>query len=402
MKTERETVALQAQGEAFPPWPDFGDDEVAAAAAVLRSGKVNYWTGEETRRFEREYAAHAGTKYAVALANGTVSLELALAMLGIGPGDEVITTPRTFLASASCIVLRGAQPVFADVDRESGNITAESIERVLTPRTKAIIPVHLAGWPCEMDAIMELAQLRGIAVIEDCAQAHGAQYKGRILGGFGTFGSYSFCQDKIITTGGEGGMLLTDDEGLWSRAWSYKDHGKSFDAVYKRKHGPGFRWLHESFGTNWRLTEMQSAIGRLQLRKLPDWVRLRRANAARMREGLSGIGVLRVPVPPAHVLHSYYKFYGFLETRSLRESWTRDRIVAEINARGVPCFSGSCSEIYLEKAFDGHPSRPARRLPVAQELGESSLMFLVHPTLRSSHIDRTCEVAAETIARALQ
>jgi dTDP-4-amino-4,6-dideoxygalactose transaminase len=394
MKTERQTVALQAQTGEFPPWPDFGEDEVAAVAGVLRSGKVNYWTGEETRCFEREYA--------VALTNGTVSLELALAMLGVGPGDEVITTPRTFLASASCIVLRGAKPVFADVDRESQNITAESIERVLTPQTKAIIPVHLAGWPCEMDPIMELARSRGIAVIEDCAQAHGAQYKGRSLGGFGTFGSYSFCQDKIITTGGEGGMLLTDDADLWSRAWSYKDHGKSFDAVYKRQHGPGFRWLHESFGTNWRLTEMQSAIGRLQLRKLPEWVRLRRVNAARMCEALSGISALRVPMPPAHVLHSYYKFYAFLETRSLREGWTRDRIVAEINGGGVPCFSGSCSEIYLEKAFDGHPSRPARRLPVAQELGESSLMFLVHPTLRSSHIDRTCEVAAQVIGRAVK
>jgi dTDP-4-amino-4,6-dideoxygalactose transaminase len=402
MKVEREAVNEQVQPVAFAPWPDFSEDEVAAVAAVLRSGKVNYWTGEEARCFEREYAAHAGTSHAVALANGTVSLELALAALEIGPGDEVVTTPRTFLASASCIVLRGANAVFADVDRDSQNITAQSIEQVLTPKTRAIIPVHLAGWPCEMDGIIELAQARGIAVIEDCAQAHGAQYRNRTVGGFGTFGSYSFCQDKIITTGGEGGMLVTNDEGLWSRAWSYKDHGKSFDAVYRRNHGPGFRWLHESFGTNWRLTEMQAAIGRLQLRKLHDWVQRRRANAARMCAGLSGIRALRVPMPPAHIHHAYYKFYAFLETQSLRQGWTRDRIVAAINELGVPCFSGSCSEIYLEKAFDGHPSRPVRRLPVAQELGESSLMFLVHPTLGAAQIDRTCQAAEQIITRAVR
>jgi hypothetical protein len=402
MKVASEAIGQQAPAGAFPPWPDFGEDEVAAVATVLRSGKVNYWTGEETRCFEREYATHIGTSYAVALANGTVSLELALEALQIGPGDEVVTTPRTFLASASCIVLRGATPVFADVDRDSQNITAESIEQVLTPRTRAIIVVHLAGWPCEMDRIVELAQARGIAVIEDCAQAHGAQYRNRIVGGFGTFGSYSFCQDKIITTGGEGGMLVTHDEALWSRAWSYKDHGKSFAAVYGRQHGPGFRWLHESFGTNWRLTEMQAAIGRLQLRKLPSWVQLRRTNAARMSAGLTGIKALRVPMPPAHIRHSYYKFYAFIDTGSLRQDWTRDRIVAAINELGVPCFSGSCSEIYLEKAFDGHRSRPARRLPVARELGESSLMFLVHPTLGAAHIDRTCEAAAQVIARAVK
>ncbi|HEX7115960.1 MAG TPA: DegT/DnrJ/EryC1/StrS aminotransferase family protein [Steroidobacter sp.] len=403
MNTEaRMTAVPQSQVSAFPAWPHFDEEEVAAVTAVLRSGKVNYWTGEEVRRFEEEYAAHVGTTHGVAVANGTVSLELALAALEIGPGDEVITTPRTFIASASCIILCGATPVFADVDRDSQNITADSIARVLTPRTKAIIVVHLAGWPCEMNDILELAKSRGVAVIEDCAQAHGAKYRDRVVGGFGTFGSFSFCQDKIITTGGEGGMLVTNDEQLWSRVWSYKDHGKSFDAVYKRQHPPGFRWLHETFGTNLRLTEMQAAIGRLQLKKLSDWVRRRRENAARMAAGLSAVEALRVPTPPAHIYHSYYKFYAFLDTTRLRNGWTRDRIVWEITRLGVPCFSGSCSEIYLEKAFDNHPSRPAERLPVARELGDTSLMFLVHPTLEPCHIDRVCEIAREVIGQAVR
>lgn len=383
-------------------WPHFAADELQAVESVLRSGRINYWTGTQCRQFEEEYAAYTRTAHAIALTNGTVSLELALRLLGIGPGDEVVTTPRTFLASASCVVLRGATPVFADVDRDSQNITAQTIERVLSPRTKAIIPVHLAGWPCEMDQILELARARGIAVIEDCAQAHGAQYRGRPVGGFGDFGSFSFCQDKIITTGGEGGMLVTNDRASWSRGWSFKDHGKSFDAVYKREHAPGFRWLHESFGTNWRLTELQAAIGRLQLRKLDGWVARRREHAARLIAALSGISGLRVPTPPVHIRHAYYKFYAFVESDQLRASWTRDRIVAEINAQGVACLMGSCSEVYLEKAFDGSPSRPAQRLPVARELGETSLMFLVHPTLSDQTIERTCAVARDVVSRALK
>jgi dTDP-4-amino-4,6-dideoxygalactose transaminase len=385
----------------FPGWPHYDDDEVAAATAVLRSGRVNYWTGTEARCFEREYANAIGVRHAVALANGTVALEIALAMLGIGPGDEVVTSPRTFIASASCAVMRGARPVFADVDRDSQNITAPSIERVLSPRTRAIVVVHLAGWPCEMEPIMALAASRNVAVIEDCAQANGALYQGRPVGSFGVFGAFSFCQDKILSTGGEGGLLVTQDETLWSRAWSFKDHGKSFQAAHRNDHPPGFRWLHESFGTNGRMTEFQAAIGRKQLAKLENWVARRRLNAQRLAEGLREIDALRVPLPGSHIKHAYYKFYAFLDTARLKSTWTRDRIIAEVTARGVPCFSGSCSEVYLERAFEGSESRPAQRLPVARELGETSLMFLVHPTLTVEHMDVTCSVVRDVIEEAI-
>lgn len=392
----------EASGVPFPAWPDFADDEIAAAERVLRSGRVNYWTGSEGRYFEQEYAASVGARYGIALANGTVALELALAMLGIGPGDEVITTPRTFIASASCAVMRGAKPVFADVDRDSQNITAATIERVLTPRTRAIIAVHLAGWPCEMDAIVDLAQSRGIPVIEDCAQANGAMFGGKAVGGFGTFGAFSFCQDKIVTTGGEGGLLVTSDESLWSQAWSFKDHGKSYAAMHRTDHPPGYRWVHESFGTNWRMTEVQAAIGRLQLRKLDDWVERRRQNAAQLIEGLRDIEALRIPIPGPNVRHSYYKFYAFLDVTRLKSGWSRDRLIAAVSERGVPCFSGSCSEIYLERAFDGTDSRPRERLPVARELGETSLMLLVHPTLGSAHMERACAVLKDVLGLALR
>lgn len=391
--------ASAAKSSAAKTWPFFAEDEIDAAVQVLRSGKVNYWTGQEGRLFEEEFAAFVGCKHAVALSNGTVALECALRALGVGPGDEVITTSRTFIASASCAVMLGARPVLVDVDRNSQNITAENIRRALSPRTKAIVAVHLAGWPCEMDEILDLAHERGIGVVEDCAQAQGATYKGKPVGSLGDVAAFSFCQDKIMTTAGEGGMVTTNSTDLWNSMWSIKDHGKSYDAVYHRQHGPGFRWLHESFGTNWRLTEVQSAIGRITLRKLQGWVALRRKYALKLTSKLSLLPGLRVPVPPSHIGHAFYKYYAFVRQEELRPGWTRDRIIEAITAQGIPCFSGSCSEIYLEKAFPME-WRPSQRLPVARELGETSLMFLVHPTLDEQDIDRTCAVVESVMQQA--
>lgn len=374
-------VGAQALTRRFASWPYFDQDEIDAVNRVLHSGKVNYWTGEEGFSFEREFAAFHGVKHSIVLANGTVALELALCVLGIGPGDEVIVTPRSFIASASCIVLQGATPVFADVDRDSQNITVESIRKVLSQRTKAIIAVHLAGWPCDMDAIMELADQHNLKVIEDCAQAHGAKYKDRYVGSFGHASAFSFCQDKIMITGGEGGVLLTDDDDIWSSAWSFKDHGKNYESVFNKKHPPGFRWLHDSFGTNWRMTEMQAAIGRVQLRKLTQWLTLRRRNATVLTDGFSRIPGLRLTVPPQVIEHAYYKYYVFVDPEALKSDWSRNRIMSALMDEGIPCGSGSCSEIYLEKAFDQGGLRPRDRLPVAKQLGETSLMFMVHPTL---------------------
>lgn len=384
----------------FAPWPFFEQDEIEAAIAPLQSGKVNYWTGTEGREFEKEFAAYTGCNHAIALANGTVALELALYALGIGSGDEVIITPRTFIASSSCCVMRGAIPVLADVDPVTQNITAETILPHITTRTKAIICVHLAGWPCDMDPILKLARDHGLKVIEDCAQAHGATYKGKPVGSLGDAAAFSFCQDKIMTTGGEGGMLTTNDEDLWRKAWEFKDHGKSYDAVYLRQHAPGFRWLHESFGTNWRLTEMQSAIGRVQLRKLPDWTAARQRHAEILTESFCKIPALRVTPAPPEIGHAMYKYYVFVRPEMLSSGWNRDRIMNAINAEGIPCFSGSCSEIYLEKAFVDAGYGPKERMLVARELGETSLMFLVHPTLTEADMMDTCR-AVEKVFKAI-
>lgn len=384
----------------FSPWPSFTEEEAQAVRHVLLSNRVNYWTGNECREFEQEFAAWCTTKHAIALANGTVALDLALKGLGIGTGDEVIVTPRTFIASASCVVNAGAIPVFADVDAESGNITADTIKNVITPRTKAVICVHLAGWPCDMDPIIALANQHGFKVIEDCAQAHGALYKGRRVGSIGHIGAWSFCQDKIMTTGGEGGMVTTNDETLWRTMWAFKDHGKSFQAVYEKKHPPGFRWVHESFGTNWRMLEMQAVIGRIQLRRMQAWTMQRTKHAAAILQACRGFEALHVPTYPSSETHAHYKCYVQVVPEKLAPGWSRDRIVAEINQRGVPCYQGSCSEVYLEKAFEGSTFIPQPRLPTAKKLGETSLMFLVHPTLTAEEINKTCDAIHDVLVDA--
>lgn len=382
----------------FFPWPSFTQEEADAVSRVLLSNKVNYWTGQEGREFESEFADFAGTEHAIAVANGTLALDLALKGLGIGAGDEVVVTPRTFLASATSVINAGATPVFADVDPDSQNITPETVAAVITPKTKAVVCVHLAGWPCDMEGFMALAEQHGLFVIEDCAQAHGATYKGKPVGGLGHVGCWSFCQDKIMSTGGEGGMVTCNDRELWSRMWSFKDHGKSWDAVYEREHPPGFRWLHESVGTNWRLTEMQSAIGRIQLQRMRDWTAARQANCQAIWNTAASLPGLRVPEIPADIGHAGYKCYVFVDEKTVQGdvAAVRDRIMNAMVAAGVPCFSGSCSEVYREKAFTDLGLGPEERLPVAKALGESSLMFLVHPTLTQDEIAKTCKVLEKT------
>ena len=390
----------------YAPWPSFTQEEADAVQRVLLSNRVNYWTGQEGREFEKEFAAFGGTSHAIAVANGTLALDLILAGMGIGAhyagskDDEVIVTPRSFMASASTVVNAGAKPVFVDVDRDSGNMSAATIAPMITPKTKAIVAVHLAGWPCDMDEIMALADAHGIKVIEDCAQAHGATYKGKPLGGIGHAAAWSFCQDKIMTTGGEGGMVTTNDPVLWDRMWSFKDHGKSYDTVYNKKHAPGFRWLHESFGTNWRLTEMQSAIGRIQLKRMPEWTKKRAANAQALIETLSGFDCIRIPLTAPVNRNAFYKLYAYTKPDKVADGWSRDRIVAEMNVKGIPCMQGSCSEIHLEKAFDDTGWRPKYSLPVAKELGETSLMFLVHPTLSQENIDDARSAIYEALSEA--
>lgn len=389
----------------FPPWPVYGEDEIQAVAAVLRSGRVNYLVNflasPGLSPFEQAYADHCGVDYAVAVANGTLALELALYALDIGPGDEVIVPSCSFIASACCIAVRGARPVFADIREESRTIDPAAIRQAITPRTRAILVVHLAGWPCDMDPILALAREHGLRVVEDCAQAHGATYQGRPVGGLGDVAAFSFCTDKIISTGGEGGMLVTRDPQIWQKAWSYKDHGKSYQVAAAGRAMGGARMLYERFGTNWRLTAMQSAIGLVQLGKLPGWLAARRRNARQLQGCFAALPGLRVAVPPPGVGHAYYKYYVQVRPETLKADWSRERILAALQEMGLPCQQGSDTEIYLEKAFQQAGWSPPRRLPVARLAGETSLALPVHPGLGEDEMGWICQGMAEVMGRAV-
>jgi dTDP-4-amino-4,6-dideoxygalactose transaminase len=365
----------------FSPWPSYTEEEATAIQKVLLSNKVNYWTGQECQLFEQEFATWCGVEHAIAVANGTLALELALQALEIGVGDEVIVPARTFLASADCVVTRGATPVFSDVELADQNISASQIEKCLTPKTKAVIVVHLGGVPVDMDPIMALSKKHNFYVIEDCAQAHGARYKEHSVGSIGHIGAWSFCQDKIMTTGGEGGMVTTNDSALWQKMWAYKDHGKSYETVYNKEHPPGFRWLHESIGSNFKMTEMQAAIGRIQLKKMSQWTAIRHKNAMQIISVANQFSCVRNIELSEDCKPAFYKQYIFINSEHLKQDWSRDRIIEEMNVQGIPCYSGSCSEVYLEKEFQKLNLAPEHRLPNAKQLGDTSLMFLVHPTL---------------------
>ncbi|MFO1173565.1 MAG: DegT/DnrJ/EryC1/StrS family aminotransferase [Hyphomicrobiaceae bacterium] len=391
-RSDEPAVAPRAASGA---WPFYDADEVAAVTEVLTSGRVNQWTGEKVKAFETAFASYIGQPHAVAVFNGTVALELALKALGVGPGDEVIVTPRSFMASASAVSIVGATPIFADVDADSGNITAETIAPMLTEHTRAILPVHLAGWPADMPAIMTLARKHGLKVIEDCAQSHGATIGGRQTGSFGDAAAFSFCQDKIMTTGGEGGMVLFRDHDAWERAWSFKDHGKSYERMMAPAAKPTFRFVHDSIGTNWRMIEMQAALGLVQLGKLDRWVAERTKRAEIWHEALGNLPNLRLPAPAAGLRHAYYKLHAFLKPVAMRPGTTRDDVLTALVAQGIRAFSGGCSEIYRERAFaDRH--EPTR--PIAQRLGETNLMFEVHPTLDEATLAATARRAAVVIA----
>lgn len=376
-----------------PQWPFYDADEIAAVTDVLRSGRVNQWTGSIIGEFQDAVGQFIGRSNVVAVANGSVAIEMALRSLQVGPGDEVIVPARSFIASASSVALAGATPVFADVDFDTQLITPTTIEPLIGPKTRALIPVHLNGRPCDMVGIMALAQRYGLLVIEDCAQSFGASIDGKMLGAFGDAAAFSFCQDKIVSTGGEGGLVMFADDAAWSRAWSFKDHGKSYDRVFDQ-HEAGYRWVHQSIGTNARMTEMQAAIGLVQLPKVEGWVERRNMIADRLASALSAFSCVRVPAVPDQHLHARYRLEFTVDEAQLRPGWTRDRIMTALNAEGIASNVGTCPEIYREEAFSGAQTYP--RLPNAARLATSSLVLLTHPTIDERYI-QACESAIDKV-----
>lgn len=373
-------------------WPTYDLNDVSKTSKILLSNKVNYWTGDEGKKFEIEFAKFSNSKYAIAVSNGTVALDLSLKALNLKKNDEVIVTPRSFIASVSSVVTHGATPVFADIDFNSGNISPNTILKAITKKTKAIICVHIAGFPCDMENIMKLAKKYSLKVIEDCSQAHGARIKNKSVGSFGDIATWSFCQDKIITTGGEGGMITTNTYKLWEKCWSLKDHGKNYQEVFFSKK-KGYRWLHNTFGGNYRLTEFQSALGRIQLKKIKNWHNKRFKNSKTILDELKKFkGLVTIPKISKDVTHAWYRCCVTINKIYLKKNWSRDKILDELRLKNVSANIGSCPEIYLEKAFSNKSYKPKKRLIKAKLLGETNIAFLVHPTIslyELKHIKKT-------------
>lgn len=362
-------------------WPQLTNKMVSSVTRILKSGKLNQWNNSAVKEFENKFANYVGSEHAVAVFNGTVALELCIKTIGLKPGDEVIVTPRTFIASATCTAWHDIEPVFVDVDINSQNITLDTIRSAITDNTKAVILVHLAGWPCELEKICNYCREKNIYVIEDCAQAHGARYKNQSVGTWGDINAWSFCQDKIITTGGEGGMVTTNSPSLYKIAWSLKDHGKGYDAVYNKTHPPGFRWVHESIGTNWRMMPIQAVIGNHALDELQGWVEHRRKIASIYNNCLKDIRGVRITIPPDHIYHSYYKYYFFLDSSKFKIS--RDEIIDLINKDRIFCQVGSCSEIYKETALKSYT--PKQDLKITKMLFETAILLKCDPTVSEAY-----------------
>jgi dTDP-4-amino-4,6-dideoxygalactose transaminase len=372
-------------------YPRYNQYTLRKVQKVLKSGRVNYWTGHECKEFEREFTKYIENKYAVTLSNGSVALEIALKALNLKKRDEIIVSPRSFIISASCVLDLGLKPVFADVDN-NGNLSIKGIKKAYNKNVKAIILVHLNGLSCDLDPVLKFIKKNKIFLIEDCSQAHGAIYKDKKVGSFGHISTWSFCQDKIISTGGEGGMISTNNKKLWLKLWSLKDHGKNYKSVFYKKHKTGFRWLHDNLGSNYRMTEMQAAIGREQLKTLDNQLKIRNAIANiylnELKEYYQRYHLLQKPDFKCQTcpfkqnekkcnkcLHAFYRLNLFINKNKIKQI----KLIEQLNKNKINCSVGSCPEIYREKIFKKLKFSPKKRLFNAKLLGETSIMFPIDP-----------------------
>lgn len=377
----------------LPAWPQY-DEEIEAAVQVLRSGKHARQSGSYVALFEEAFASYFGVKYAIATSSGTAAIHVALAALGIGPGDDVINTAHCFIGTATPVVHCGAVPIFADIDSKTFNIDPASVREKITPYTKAIVPVHLNGCPADLERLQEIARQNHLYIVEDAAQAHGATYNGKFVGTFGEMGCFSFWEDKIISTAGEGGMIITNDEQLAQRAKMIHHHGEL------RKDGDYYKgerlYFHPFLGYNFRMTEVQGAIGLVQLKKLPQYIAMRRKNAHRLTQLICEIEGVLPPYEPENVTHVYYKYILTLDRKVLKTPAIE--IAKAISAEGIPATRRYPTPlhqqpIFVEKRGFGNTSAPFTKpwypghvtygsgLPVAESLPNDLIMIRMNPLL---------------------
>ena len=371
-------------------WPYYSQNEINRVSKILKSGKVNYWTGNECKNFEEVFKKKFKINYSIAVSNGTVALEAALKVLNLKKDDEVIVSCKSYQSSASAIVNIGAKPVFCDVNFNTQNIDVKYLEKKISRKTKAIICVHLGGWPCEMDKLVDIAKKNSLKIIEDCSQAHGAKFNKKYVGSFGDIAVWSFCNDKIISTGGEGGMIGIKKKKIWKKIWSYKEIGKNLDKVVKNKNkkNMGFAWVHDFFGSNLRMTEMQAAIGIIQLKKLDTTLRLRNKINKLIWKKLKQYKSIIIPDLSENLELAPYRCYVKLNFNYIKKKYNLKKIIKLLNKDQIICNEGSCSEMYLEKSFKNIGFSPSKRLPNASKLTKISLAFFINPLIKKSELNK--------------
>lgn len=367
-------------------WPNYSENEIKKVIRVIKSGKVNYVNGKLGKKFENLFSKWVKRKYSVALANGTVALELAIKSLKLPPKSEILVTARSFFSSASVIVRAGFVPKFLDVDLYTQNILIKDIKKKISKKTKAIICVHLAGNPCDMKNIINISKKYRLKIIEDCAQAHGARIDEKIVGSFGDVSAWSFCNDKIISTLGEGGMVSTNNKKIYNYINSYKDHGLSLKK--KKNLNQKFIYNKDFFGSNYRLTEVQSAIGIAQLLKINDTLKKRNYIAKKYIKIFEKFNnFFYFYKPPSNIKNSWYRFYVFIKKDLKNFQSIRDKIIYNLNKNGILCYYGACPEIYLENAFKNSNYRSKKRLYNCSILGKTSIALDINHTLSKKTIN---------------
>jgi perosamine synthetase len=374
----------------FPSlWPALGEEDVAAAAEVLRSSRLTSLTSTVVAEFEADFARYQGVRHALATSSGTTAIHLALAAIDVGPGDEVIVPAHTFIATATPVMYQRATPVIVDIDPDTFNLLPSAVEAAITPRTKAIIAVHLNGHPAPMDELTALAERHGLVLIEDAAQAHGALYKGRKVGTMGRMSCFSFWQDKIISTAGEGGAVVTDDDALAQRVARLRHHGEGPSEGERH-------YYHLELGYNYRLSAVQAAVGRTQLSHLDEYLEARRRNAAYLTDHLRAIPEVQPPVVLEGCVHSYYRYICKLRTDLL--TVPTERFQTAVAVEGIPCFRPYPTPLHQQPVFR-NAGYGEVSCPNAETVLSQLFALQVHPTVQQCDLDDTI-AAVEKVAAA--
>ena len=371
-------------------WPSFTSKEINQVSLILKSGKVNYWTGKYCKIFEKNFSNYHKIKYSVTVNSGTSALECAIKSLNLKQGSEIITTPRSYYTSASSIINCGMKPKFSDISIDSQNLDPIKLEKSINKKTKAIICVHLSGYPCDMNRILKIAKENKIYVIEDCSQAHGASILNKKVGSFGDISAWSFCQDKIISTGGEGGMVATNKLTLYKKVLSIKDNGRNYEKIKRISYSGSFNYIHDFIGSNYRMTEIQAIIGISQLKRLDQMILRRNSNAKVFNNYFHDLDNIFLLLQNSKNTNAYYRYYLFV-----KKSKNQKILINKIRSKGIECIAGSCPEIYLEKYFKNNFK--VKEMFGAKYLATRSVCLKVDQTLDIKIIHQQAKIIRKEI-----